>query len=268
MEPVLNDLNPQNAPAVMLGTITHNGQLEGQMAQAFYSHASQRHTVYNKAYPTSLLAAGCNRLWCEAINMQREMKWRYFALLHSDIVPELFWLDKLIALADQYDADIMSAIVPIKDDFGLTSTAVSRPTYSHNSTYSCWTRLTQQQVNDPAMPETFDIDMLREAMPNLKGALTLPDHVRLLVNTGCVVIRCDREWAPKAHFTINDHLVIGVHGLQYEVEPEDWYFSRRVAEMGGRVMATRAVKLAHVGKYDFKSTNQWGHRLDPNTIPV
>lgn len=268
MEPVQQFLFNNEAPNVMLGTLTHNGQLHGGMARTFYSHASLTHNVFMKAIPTSLLAAGYNQLWCEAINRQPEMKWRYLAILHADIVPEDFWLDKLIELADKYDADVMSAIVPIKDSQGVTSTAVSRAHHMHGNNFSCYTRLTQRQVNDPLMPETFDWLMLREAMPNLQGSIKLPEEFNLLVNTGCVVIRCDRQWSPNVHFTINDRLVMNNGGLSFEVEPEDWYFSRRVREEGGRVFATRAVKLKHVGTMEYISSGLWGYRIDPSTIPL
>ena len=45
-------------------------------------------------------------------------------MLHDDVVPEAFWLDKLIAELELHSADVMSAVVPVKSGNGLTSTAV------------------------------------------------------------------------------------------------------------------------------------------------
>ena len=39
---------------------------------------------------------------------------------------------------------------------------------------------------------------------------------------------------------------------------EDWYFSHRVAQEGGKVMATRILKLIHNGVADYPSDKVWG----------
>lgn len=258
-----------DAPNIMLGTLTHNGQLEGRMARSFYVNSSERHNVYFMPIPTSLLASGYNQLWCTALNKREEMGWRYLAILHADIIPEDFWIDKLVQLAELNDADVMSAIVPIKDATGVTSTAISRP---GGDTFSCYARLTQMQINDPEMPSTFDIDTLYRVMNDepykgkLKSPLSVPEGCRLLVNTGCCVIRLDREWSHHAHFTINDRIVGRLGALSYEVEPEDWYFSRIVAEMGGRVMATREVTVRHVGTFEYHSNQIWGYPYDTQSL--
>jgi hypothetical protein len=181
-------------------------------------------------------------------------------------------------LAEKHDADVMSAVIPIKDDNGLTSTAVSGP-----DRFTRMTRLTTKQINHPQFPETFDIDMAWDALFNkLPDGLKLegpPVHVernlageiieippRLLVNTGCMVARLDRDWCAHAHFTINDRIVQQPGGIfQPEVEPEDWFFSRIVAELGGRVMATRSVRVEHLGGIPYRSDRVWGKEIDPAT---
>ncbi len=79
-----------------------------------------------------------------------------------------------------------------------------------------------------------------------------------------MVVRLDRDWCPKVHFTINDRIVQGPDGsLAAEVESEDWFFSRRVAQEGGTVFATRQVKLQHISSsYAYNSHHTWGHHVD------
>lgn len=257
---------------VLLATLTHNGLIDGEMATAFFNAGSPDRFILDlHIHPTSLLAAGYNHIWCKALNERKKHNWRYLAILHADIVPEIGWLDKIIDQADHWDADVMSAVVPIKNYLGVTSTAISRP----GDNFSCYSRLTQAQVNDSRMPKSFDIHTLTRALSQqdplavyqgITHKMPVPDNTYLLVNTGCCVIRIDRDWCEKADFTINDRILKRRDGsFTYEVESEDWYFSRRVAELGGRVMATTAVKLDHIGRYNYPSNQIWGHNYDPST---
>ena len=117
------------------------------MAAMFFSHASQERAILHRLQQTSLLASACNNLWCDALNkrMQDNLKW--FVLVHADVVPEPMFADKLIAIAEKHDADLVSAVIPIKDENGLTSTAISGPDH-----FTRFTRLTTKQVNHPHFP--------------------------------------------------------------------------------------------------------------------
>lgn len=247
---------------VFLATLTHNEHLHSRMAKAFFSHATKGdRAMFIQVQPGSLLAQSYNVLWCKAINNREKLGLKWFAMLHADIVPEDFWLDKLISLAERFDADVMSAVVPIKEASGVTSTAISGPDNFVRST-----RLTQKQIN--ALPSVFDIDIIRSMMAGgiYQESLTInvPENARLLVNTGCFVCRLDRPWTSNVEFTINDRIrQLPGGALVAEVEPEDWYFSRRVAELGGRVMATRQVITEHIGSIPYNSSKLWGHDQDP-----
>ncbi|HMG94331.1 MAG TPA: hypothetical protein VK589_29930 [Chryseolinea sp.] len=247
---------------VFMTTLTHDGKLDYLMAKAFYMTPSQERLTFYMPRQTSLLAAGYNHLWCQALNLPQKHDLRWFAMLHSDIVPEDFWVDKLIAEAEKHDADVMSAIVPIKENSGVTSTAISGP-----DNFTRFARLTMKQVYHPSMPDTFGIrELLAGRAFNVDADLS---DSRLLVNTGCFVCRVDREWCGRVHFTINDRVSQQLGGaFAYAVEPEDWYFSRRVAEEGGKVMATKVVKLEHIGSRSYKSNEVWGDEMDPATLTM
>src|SRR5690349_4749240 len=106
---------------VFLGSITHNGQLDFRMARIFYGFACRERAMLQVVQQSSLLASACNNLWCKALNNRVKDNLKWFVLLHADIVPEEWFVVKLIALAEQHDADVMSAVVPIKEPTGVTS---------------------------------------------------------------------------------------------------------------------------------------------------
>lgn len=191
----------------------------------------------------SLLAANFNALWCSALNLcHRGHQVKYFAMLHDDIGPEDFWLDKLIAELEANDLDVLGVAVPIKDTKGLTSLAIDG-----DDTWRPKCRLTTSEV--AALPETFT-----------------SEHVNgnLLLNTGCWVAKFDPEWARKVSFTINDRIVFNKATDQYEsqVEPEDWYFSRLLHELGLKIGATRKIEITHRGEIDFSNQKTWGDIVD------
>jgi len=235
---------------IFLGTMTHDGKLDNIMARAFYYVPTQEREVMWMPRQSSLLANAYNHIWCHALNVRKEHNMKWFAILHADIRPEDFWADKLIAEAEKYDADVMSAVVPIKENSGVTSTAIG--TSNH---YQRAGRLTQKQILHPDSKETFSIE---DVYPNDF------EQYRLLVNTGCFVCRIDKPWCENVHFTINDRIIKFDGKYMAQVEPEDWFFSRRVAEEGGLVMATRKVKLEHLGGRSYHSDQVWGEMLDPS----
>lgn len=249
-----------------LGTITHNGGLDYRMAKAFFVTATRTRQVMFKIQQTSLLAGGCNNLWCDALNNRSYAQLKWFAMLHADVVPEDFWLDSLIGIAETNDADVVSAVVPIKDSQGVTSTAIGT-----RDPFRRYCRLTMQQVNHPKMPRTFSIDTLKSLANDPDFSALAPafspdfnDTPYLLVNTGCFVCRLDRPWSTQVFFTIRDRIEQALGGAYVAAqEPEDWFFSRAVAAAGGRVLATSQVKVEHVGSVGYKSNTVWGNPIDP-----
>jgi hypothetical protein len=195
----------------------------------------------------SLLAANFNGLWCSALNAcHRGQSITYFAMLHDDIGPEDFWLDKLIAEMEASDLDVLGVVVPIKDTNGLTSIALDG-----EGTWRPKCRLTTTEVLQ--LPETFTSKDV--------GA-------NLLLNTGCWVCKFDPEWARKVSFTINDRIVFNkaLDRYQAEVEPEDWYFSRLLHELGLKIGATMKVHVQHRGEMDFDNQRCWGNKFDSQFV--
>lgn len=196
----------------------------------------------------SLLAANFNQLWCDALNLvHRGKRVDYFAMIHSDIGTDDFWLDALIDELEAQQLDVLGVVVPIKDSRGLTSIAL----HQHGNNWRPAARLTMREVH--RLPETF----------------TSADVCHpLLLNTGLWVCRFDMAWARKVHFEINDRIVFNTALDCYAIEneSEDWYFSRLCHELGLKLGATRKIRCRHRGDMNFLNDHPWGsEEFDQNS---
>jgi hypothetical protein len=182
-------------------------------------------------YKTSLLAKGFNVAWAIALEKRETAGVTHFMLLHADIKPEdPDWFDVLFKEMQRVGADIISAISPIKDSQGVTSTAI----------------------------ETDDLWVPRRI--TIKEALEKPEtwtDPKLLFNTGMLLMDIRGKWTEGTYFTINDR--IRHDGKRYVVsaEPEDWFFSRLTRQNGAKAWVTRKVKLRHEGSFDFPNYASW-----------
>ena len=81
------------------------------------------------------------------MNLRKERALSHWVLLHSDVVPvEENWILTLKAEMDKVKADVLSAVLPIKDSRGLTSTAPDTHQWQPR-------RLTMKEIMD--RPATF-----------------------------------------------------------------------------------------------------------------
>jgi hypothetical protein len=204
---------------------------------------------------TSLGIRCFNMLLADALNARREYPITHFAMIHDDQAADEGWLDVLMDELDATGADMVSAVVPIKNQHGLTSTAV-------DVEGAPWIvrRLTMTEVFD--LPETFGIEDIPWRLP----------HSQLLVNSGLWVMRLD-TWAddifPRdnptgaarpARLHFNDHArLVQLPNGEYASEDisEDWDWSRQIVALGLRPVATRKVKLYHE-RPEFHNHAPWG----------
>lgn len=183
----------------------------------------------------SIITATFNLLWVSLLNERKRVGITHFAMLHDDVVPQTGWLDVLLDEMNETGADLVSAVVPMKAAMGLTSTALDNTGDEWNPQ-----RLTLKEIHQ--LPETFDSKDV--------GA-------PLLLNTGCWICRLDRPWVNNVVFRQQDQIRL-VDG-QYEAHqiPEDWDFSRQVSRQGGKLVATRKVRLYHE-RPEWTNTKPWG----------
>lgn len=191
-----------------------------------------------RTYCSSLLTLTFNRLWVAALNERQHFT--HFVMLHDDVVPlNPGWLDVLVSEQQKSRADVLSSVVPIKDERGLTSTAIL------DRRSNKMRRLTMSEACD--LPDTFDANDA-----GYPGCVILP-------NTGCWIADFTRPWVEKICFTIRDKNFRGPDGQwQTQCFGEDWDFGVQCADLGVRVCATRAVPIVHKGSFDYPNMVGWG----------
>lgn len=229
--------------------IVHPGSVRGA-----FRFASRQHDLRINERSCSLLAFAFNLLFANCLNTREADRLTHFAMLHADVEPQPWWLDTLLAEMEVHDADVVSAVVPLKADLGVTSTAVEEP----GDPWTAHLRLTLRQAH--ALPPTFSA-----------ADLGYTDGRALLVNTGCWVMRLG-PWAEEMCFTVRDRMMRAADGtFAPQVEPEDWAMSRWWASRGLKVMATTTVGVVHHGSATFASFPDWGVGEDPEAqgrLPV
>lgn len=244
---------------VLIGSPNHDGRMDADGAAALYCLPSNRkHECHAVNKTSSLLTLNCNILWCHALNARAD-GFTWFAMLHSDIRPDNYWVDTLIEEAEKHGADMMSACVPIKDYRGLTSTGVFHSSNPWNPQY----RITLHQLHEK-LPETFGFEEASDAL--MAGVSTVEDGFTLDVNTGCCAVRLDRDWAEKVWFENHDRIMFKDGKWVPETQSEDWVFSRKISNAGGKVMATRRVKCWHNGVGTWRSDKVWGQETDEDIL--
>jgi hypothetical protein len=180
----------------------------------------------------SLLANNFNAMWARALN-ERSNGITHFLMLHADVIPlSPNWVGEMHEIMQQVGASVLSVILPIKDHWGLTTTAMER---NH-----VWAprRLTMKEVYQ--QPPTFT-------------------HERLLVNTGLMMVDFRSSWVERAYFTINDAIGRKPSGEFYaRAESEDWFFSRLARSLGATLFATREIAATHFGPACYDNASGWG----------
>jgi len=235
----------------------HSGQVIWDTAEAARNCSKKNH-VEIQGVPTSLPTAAFNTLLAEALDRNEfDHDIDMFAMLHADVAPEGPWLDVLIDEMMMTNADIVSAVNVIKDDRAVTSSGVSLP----GVPWLVWRRFTLTELAE--YPETFNQDDI-----GFGG-------MALLHNTGCWVAdvrkpifheeeEIDGLLHTRAFFTVNDRIVRKSKEVRRkaEVEPEDWFFSRRLHELGVNGYITRKVVTNHWGLAGVNNRDIYGLPTD------
>lgn len=219
------------APKIVIGMPHRDGWACYGSARALAATPSQKYTRWIIDQGNSILTLTFNTLFAQALNLRDREGATHFAMLHNDVVPlEPNWVDVLMQEMEEHDLDMISAVVPIKNEKGLTSTATDHLGYPWGVR-----RLTMTEVMD--LPETFTIKDVPHREP---GAC-------LLLNTGCWLMRITDPWVAGLLFRQQDRIVwcLSENGWVAQSISEDWDFSRQMVARGCRIGATRKVKLFH-----------------------
>ena len=205
------------------------------------SHCRGQVPVYClRTASSSLLTLCFNQLWAQALNDRKTAPLTEFVMCHDDLVPiEPGWLDTLYQEYRQSGADILSTIVPIKDQRGLSSTAIYDPDSLQMR------RITMTEAQN--LPVTFDA-----TTAGYPGCTLLP-------NTGLWICDFTKPWVEKICFTMRDRVFQDARGEWVaQCFSEDWNFGVQALELGLKVCVTRAVQLVHMGQFRYPNFAPWG----------
>lgn len=189
--------------------------------------------------PNSSIATGCfNSCWALARNEWEAGRIDGFAMIHDDVGAQVHWLDILYREMQVCGADVISAIIPIKDARGLTSTAIDDT--GHLTRVR---RITTRQAQQ--LPVTF----------------TDGDVPGLLLNTGLWLCKLG-PWCLETCFHVENGIERIDGQWQAVTFPEDWHFSRQCRKLGLKLAATRAVRVDHYGGHRWCNQEAWGWETD------
>ncbi len=217
---------PPQPPRVFVALPSYNGFIKAQALLGLLLPSATCFLHYELGFG-SLLATNFNHLLCKARNSRAEGKWTDFGMHHADISAPPGWLDVMTSEKRRVGADILSVVVPIKDERRLTSTGTVQEG-GHIR------RLTLKEVHQ--LPETFCAADLAQ----------LGIHTPMVVNTGLMLVDFTQPWSDEWHFSIGDAIQRQPDGtFSPACLPEDWNFSSWANARGLKVYATRKVPVQH-----------------------
>ena len=222
-------------PKVFVG-MPHYGAVHIGAARGLFLGPSRGKLTYQfYSVNMSVLTAAFNHLWVAALNRLQTDGITHFAMIHADVEPVDGWADVLMEELTRLNADVVSTVIPLKSESGLTSTAVDEPDGMR--------RLTLREIY--RLPETFD-------SADVGGR-------PLLVNTGLFLADVRKPWAERVCFHIEDETFRDAEGRwQYRFRPEDWNFSKFLHRSQCKVFATRKVAVKHHGDRAWDNQSAWG----------
>ncbi len=191
---------------------------------------------------TSVLTQNFNTLLADALNARKEDGVTHVAMLHSDVIPQAGWLDVLLDEMNRLNVEMVSAVVPLKNQKGLTSTGLSTP-----GDPWAYRRLTMTEVFD--LPETF---VASDCSQRIGEAF-------LALNTGCWLMKLTEPWVEGMFFKQQDRMAFNTVTRQYAAQSisEDWGWSSDLHARGCRLAATRKVRIQHE-RSEFTNSRVWG----------
>jgi len=220
--------------SILIGLPTYNGESSNRLCIVKLLKSSPV-VISTIELRVSILPHNFNILWAAALNNRPQIT--DFLLWHADVLPQGdHWLKTLLDERDRVGADVISSVIPIKNEQGMTSTALDTSLWSPR-------RYSLKEVHDQPEP-----------------TWTAPG---LLLNTGLMLVDFTKPWVEKVWFQFHTKIIQQADGaFKAKVIPEDWDFSRQCHKLGVPIYATKSVVIHHRGTYDFPSDGVWGLETD------
>jgi hypothetical protein len=202
-----------------------------------------------------------NALLAAALNMSEGLvegpRITHFAMCHADMWPDQHWLDIALAEMDRLDLDLISAVIPIRDNRGVVSCGIGNP----KDNWKPFRRFTLREVLAGQLygkPETFG-DTFTAADVGYPGMPLLHNDGLFVIDLRKSVFRqTDADGNLAAFFFWPKKIRRGSDGMWENAgESPDWFFSRKLWELGAKTAITRAIKLHH-NQPPYQNREPWG----------
>lgn len=246
------------------------------------------HTIF--VHRASSLLANCfNVLWCECLS---DYDCDYWLLHHADIAGQGNYGLEMVEELEAHGFDVLHTVIPIKDNFGTTSTALGTMDPWNNPR-----KLTFYELEK--LPQTFGSEEMIDVMGREKLHRFDKGPWFMMPNTGLLLVklteadRSPKQWIYKfPGFTIMDRIVRMEYDLDMTVNPpkriqgteqvfeldspmtpgngergwevvpqvlsEDWNFGRWTFANGLKVGGTKRPGALHTGATTFTNRGVWG----------
>jgi hypothetical protein len=178
-----------------------------------------------------------NDIWCYGLNGRKTHGFDRVMMQHADVVPlNPCWVDIAVRELAESGADLMGFVLPIKDERSLSSTMLIDEETSNTR------QLTMEEILE--LPKRFD-------------SSEFPGY-QLCVGTGLWIADITKPWAEKVWFDTPSRIVKHEDGTFHaQTVSDDFFFSRWLHRLGAKVMASRALTVAHVGDFDYRNDQAW-----------
>ena len=223
---------------VFIGVPSYDGRQGGWITTQILQFNDTKTRFDYSLEGSSALTYNFNALWRIVLNNRA---YTHFIMWHEDIEPvDQDWIIKLLDLADQHEADILSVVSPIKSNAQETSTALAR-----GKEFGDYQRVKIDDLEN--LPDVFGEPELSKLFGWDKGRRII------LTNTGLMCVRMNRRTVLETMcFDVNNWIKRDKAGEFYHLfEPEDWKWARDAQDKGLKVLATKAIKLKHIGRMGY-----------------
>ena len=220
-------------------------------------YAACRQGVKRSANPVAERAYGGEWYsgWDEAAGMVGPGPLTDWIMVHSDVAPialdskPMRWIQDAVEERRRAKADVLSAVIPLKDDSGKTSTAVM------NWQTKNMRPLCLEECLPPNVPETFSIASLAHGNEDVRRN----GGDCLLINTGYWIADLAGAWTRRICFRIYDTIIMGDDGYdEAQAVGEDYLFSMDLYRLGLRVCATTKFTCNHAGTWKWPNYVAYG----------
>lgn len=253
-------MTKSNLSKIFVAVPMHKYEISAATTSSLLSAGTTvKHDIQFCVHGISLLARNFNYMFSMAYNDGFD----YIFYIHSDIGVHsrngLSWVDNIILRMQQSGAAVISTVVPIKNDLGVTSTAIQ---LSKISPYPL-KRLTVKQLGSIKQTPLIDRETVCRVMD-----LNPSDVGALLVNTGVMCMNLKEfDWTKWSGFNIFDKIVWNTKKKAKGFTiPEDWHLSIWLHSMGWPYYVSKELKVIHGGYNEYFNYGNWGEGEDLTVV--